>query len=444
VSSLVYQDDAESGDDVVLTGMGVFSPLGHDVAAHFEKLAQGISAVRVVAPEAGVDGAFWMGATIDGFDPKEHVQPRKSIKVMCREIQLAFGSAMQACQASGIAAGVVDPNRIGTVFSGEIILSDLQDVEDIVRRCAQDGAMQHNRWSVEAMENMYPLWMLKSLPNMAACHVGIALDARGPNNTITTEGTSSLGALLEAINVIRRDNADVMLVGSTASRVNPSRLLQRHEEDFSRSYRDGAAACKPFDARRDGTIPGEASSCIVLERRTHAVARGATILATVRAWSSRFSPSSSGRWGGVEQATSTVLASLLASSNARPEQIDHINASANGTPFGDLAEARGIATVLPTTPAVSYKGAFGDSISASGLLEFVSSVKGMQLGSVAPTTNHLKTDPQCPIAVIHGSPKPRSSNSFIKLSHTPAGRCVGVLISVASSDNESSTQRCVD
>lgn len=431
MSSLVYQDDAESGDDVVITGIGVFSPLGHDITAHFEKLVQGVSAVRVVEPESGVDGSFWMGATIEGFDPKQHVQPRKSIKVMCREIQLAFGSAMQACQASGISAGVADPDRIGTVFSGEIILSDLQDVEEIVRRCAANGEMQHDRWSVEAMENMYPLWMLKSLPNMAACHVGIALDARGPNNTITTEGTSSLGALLEAINVIRRDKADVMLVGSTASRVNPSRLLQRHEEDFSRSYQDGAAACKPFDARRDGTVPGEASSCIVLERRSHAIARGAPVLATVRAWSSRFSPSATGRWGGVEQATSTVLASLLASTHARPDQIDHINASANGTSFGDLAEARGIASVLPSVSAVSYKGAFGDSISASGLLELVSSLKGMQNGAIAPTTNHLKTDSACPIKVLHGASKPRSANSFIKLSHTPAGRCVGVLLSVA-------------
>lgn len=432
MSSLVYQDDAESGDDVVITGMGAFSPLGHDIATHYEKLVQGASGVKVIEPAAGVDGAFWMGATIEGFDPKQHVQPRKSIKVMCREIQLAFGSAMQACQASGISAGVVDPDRIGTVFSGEIILSDLQDVEDIVRRCATDGEMQHDRWSVEAMENMYPLWMLKSLPNMAACHVGIALDARGPNNTITTEGTSSLGALLEAINVIRRDKADVMLVGSTASRVNPSRLLQRHEEDFSRSYRDGAAACKPFDSRRDGTVPGEASSCIVLERRAHAIARGAPVFATVRAWASRFCPSATGRWGGVEQATSTVLASLMASTNARPDQIDHVNASANGTPFGDLAEARGIASILPTASAVSYKGAFGDSISASGLLEFVSSLKGMQNGMIAPTTNHLKADPECPIQVVHSASKPRTSNSFIKLSHTPTGRCIGILLSVAS------------
>ncbi|AMV34505.1 3-oxoacyl-[acyl-carrier-protein] synthase 2 [Pirellula sp. SH-Sr6A] len=431
MSSLVYQEDAESGDDVVITGMGVFSPLGHDITEHFEKLAQGLSAVRVVEPIQGVDGSFWLGATIEGFDPKQHVQPRKAIKVMCREIQLAFGSAMQACHAAGISSGTVEPDRIGTVFSGEIILSDLQDVEEIVRRCAIEGVMPHERWSVEAMENMYPLWMLKSLPNMAACHVGIALDARGPNNTVTTEGTSSLGAMLEAINVIRRDKADVMLVGSTASRVNPSRLLQRHEEDFSRRHLDGAAACKPFDSLRDGTVPGEASSCMVLERRRHALARNAPILATIRAGVSRFSPSPTGRWGGVERATMAVLHALLQSSGARPEHIDHINASANGTQIGDAAEARGIAAHLPGVPAVSYKGAFGDSISASGLLECISSLKGMGEGVIPPTTNHTSTDSNCPIDVIRGKPKSRTVNSFVKLSHTPAGRCAGVLVSVS-------------
>lgn len=421
-----------SDDDVVVTGWGAITPLGHDLESHIQALLRGTSATKLLHPESGVDGYRWVGACIEGFDPKVHVQPRKAIKVMCREIQLAFGSAMQACKRANIEAGTVDPDRIGTVFSGEIILSDILDVEDIVRRCSSDGEMRHSEWSTQAMENMYPLWMLKALPNMAACHVGIALDARGPNNTITTEGTSSLGAMLEAVNVIRRNKADVMVVGSTASRVNPSRLLQRHEEDFTADWTDPATACRPFDNHRSGTVPGEVSSAIVLERRGHAIRRGAKPLALIRAWSSVFSPNTAGRWSGTEQATRRTLQNLCQRAGLSAAEIDHINASANGTRAGDSAEAKGIEKVFTHKPTVSYKGALGDSISASGLIEWLSSAVGMQLGQIPPTVNHVSRSLDCPIDVISNGPKARESSSFIKLSQTPAGRCIGVLTQVES------------
>ena len=237
-------------DDIVITGYGAITPLGHDVELFYKSLLKGASAVRLLAPELGIDGKHWMGSVIQDFDPKEHVQPRKIIKVMCREIQLGFAAAMQACRMAGVASSTVAPDRLGTVFSGEMFFSETVDVENIVRLCAIGGQMNHSRWATEAIENMYPLWMLKSLPNMVACHVGIALDARGPNNTITTLGTSGLNAVLEAINVIRRGNADVMVVGSTASQNTFTRLIQRYEEDYSTRYTNPETACKPFDAAR--------------------------------------------------------------------------------------------------------------------------------------------------------------------------------------------------
>lgn len=420
----------DSDDDIVVTGIGVLSPLGLDVSTHLARLMAGESAVRLLEPQTGVDGVYWLGATIDGFDAKQHVQPRKSIKVMCREIQLAFGSAMQACAHASITAGTIPPDRIGTVFSGEIILSEIADIEEIVQRCQTDGVMDHSRWSAEAMANMYPLWMLKSLPNMAACHVGIALDARGPNNTITTEGTSSLAAILEAVNVIRRDQADVMVVGSTASRLNPSRLLQRDNEDYSQSHATASSAIKPFDENRNGTAASELSSCVVLERRKSAISRGVPILATIRSWSSLFCGSGETRWSGVEHSTRLVLEELLVRAGLQPDNIDHINAAASGTIAGDAAEARGIHSATPAIPVVAYKGAFGEGCSGAGLIEWISSLAGMLEGRVAPTTNHSKTAQDCPVSVIHSEIHQATTPNFIKLSHTPNGRCVGLLTTV--------------
>jgi 3-oxoacyl-[acyl-carrier-protein] synthase II len=421
-----------SGDDIVLTGMGAFSALGNDPHQQYLSLLSGKSGIRVLEPMGGVDGYHWLGACIENFDPKLHVQPRKAIKVMCREIQLAFGSAMQACRQANLAIGNVEPERIGTVFTGEIILSDLHDAEEITRLCASNGVMDHARWSVQAMGNMYPLWMLKSLPNMAACHVGIALDARGPNNTLTTEGTSGLGAMLEAINVIRRNKADVMIVGSTASRINPLRLIQRHTEDFTIAVGRAESACRPFAVDRDGTVPAESSSAIVLERRSHAMARGAKVFGRVLSWANTFGPCTTGRWHGVETSTHNALAQLLSRSGLAASNIDHINAGAGGTVAGDSAEARGIHSILADVPVVAYKGALGDSNSASGLIEWISSMEGMIAGTIASTHNHHQTAPDCPIQVL-AEPKPREQDAFVKLSHTPDGHCVGVLFAAEES-----------
>jgi 3-oxoacyl-[acyl-carrier-protein] synthase II len=426
-SESIAQSPSDWEEDIVITGFGTIAPTGHSVSDHLQTLLAGKSAVRLLVQTKGETTNQWLAASIDNFDPKEHVQPRKSIKVMCREIQLAFAASMQAAKHAGIAAGTVDPDRIGTVFSGELIQSDLADVEDIVRRCSQQGIMDHSQWAQQAMENMYPLWMLKSLPNMAACHVGIALDARGPNNTITTEGTSSLNAIIEAINVIRRGKADVMLIGSSASRIGSTRMIQRYEEDYSTAIQDESRACKPFDAQRDGTVPSEMSSALVIERRLHALARGATPLATIVSWASTFNQPNRKRWSGIATATQATLDLLLERSRLEATQIDHINASAMGTREGDAAEASGIARVLPTTPVAAYKGAFGDAGSGTGLLEYISAIAAMREGAIPQITNCREPASDCPISLILKDPKPRSENYFVKLSNSPDGRCVGLV-----------------
>ena len=120
------------------------------------------------------------------------------------------------------------------------------------------------------MAKMYPLWMLMYLPNMIACHVGIAHDARGPNNTICQGEVSSLLAMIEAATIIRRGHADVMIVGGSSSRLSMSPMLYRGIEHLSSRVDAPAEACRPFDATRDGTVNGEGAAAFVLESEEHA------------------------------------------------------------------------------------------------------------------------------------------------------------------------------
>ncbi len=135
--------------------------------------------------------------------------------------------------------------------------------------------MRSSEWPALAMDQMYPLWLLKSLPNMAPCHFGIWIDARGPNNTLTSDEISGMAALIEAAHVIRRGQADSMVVGSLGSMLSLTRLVQRDRENFLPRLPRPATACKPFDTQRDGTVGGQGAAAIILERRSTAEARGA-------------------------------------------------------------------------------------------------------------------------------------------------------------------------
>lgn len=415
-------------EDVVITGWGAITPLGLNSPDFYNSLLLGKSAVDEVIAIGEERSEIFAGAVITNFDAKQHVQPRKTIKVMCHEIQIAFAAAMQAAKAAGISSGTIEPSRIGTVFASEVIFSEMADVESVVRLCANDGHMNHSVWGATAMDHMYPLWMLKALPNMAACHVGIALDARGPNNTVTTEWTSSLNAIIEACNVIKRGRADVMLVGASSSRINPIRMLQRYKDDYAQAAVEINKTCRPYDADRAGTVPGEGAATVVLERRSSASARGARILATICSTSSVFQPSKAIRWSGSQKGAQRAIDSLLQKANKTPQAIDHINGNGNGVVIADLQESIGIAATAPNTPVVSYKGAIGDSIAAAGLLELIGSLEGMQNQQIAATTNLESKDPQCPVVTIARERKPRTADCFVKLSQTPQGHTAGVLI----------------
>ena len=155
------------------------------------------------------------------FDPKQYVRPRKSLKVMSRDIQLAFAAADLACVDAGLRERPVDPERLGVIFGAALIPGELDELAGTYRSCLVDGKFDFRRWGPAAMAEMFPLWMLKYLPNMPACHIGIGQDARGPNNSITMGDVSSLSALAEAVRILERGQADAMIVGGVGARLHP-------------------------------------------------------------------------------------------------------------------------------------------------------------------------------------------------------------------------------
>ncbi len=416
-------------DDIVLTGFGVVSPIGTGTDAFWESLVQHRGAVELMPPHEGASGRRWMAGLVHDFDAKTYVQPRKSLKVMCVETQMAFAASVLACRRAGIDPGTVNPDRLGTVFGSEMLYSENEDIRNVVKICQENGEMRHDVWGANAMQHMYPLWMLKSLPNMAACHIGIWIDSRGPNNTLTCNETSGVAAIIEAAHVIRRGQADCMIVGACGSKTSLTRMLQRDEANYSTTYDNPASACKPFDQYRDGAVSGNGSASVVLERRSHAEARGASIIARLVSWSSTF-----GRpehpWSGSWDAVARSISQSLERGKTTPEQIDHVNACAKGVIAFDANEAKGIASTVGDTPVTSIKGYIGDPGASSGLIELCASLAGIPDRLVPATLNHQKTAIDCPINVIQGKNKPWSKPCFIKTSLTPHGQATSLLISI--------------
>ena len=198
--------------EVVITGLGIVSPIGVGREQVWDSIVAHRSGVRPLPHLASAGWLAPFGGDVVDFDPKELIQPRKSIKVMSREIQLGCAAAELAWQDAGLGDATLDPDRFGVIGATGMLYCELEELRIPFREWVKHEEFEIHRWSREAMGEMYPLWLLKYLPNMPACHVGIRYDARGPNNTIAQGDVSSLLAVAEASDVIRRDLADVMIV----------------------------------------------------------------------------------------------------------------------------------------------------------------------------------------------------------------------------------------
>jgi 3-oxoacyl-[acyl-carrier-protein] synthase II len=268
--------------EVVITGVGIVSPIGVGREAVWNAIESRQSGVRPLPDLAAAGWIAPFGGDVAGFDPKELIQPRKSIKVMSRDIQLASAAAELAWQDSCLSQATLDPERFGVVGAAGVMYCDLEELRGPFLEWIKAEDFDVHRWSRDAMGELYPLWMLKYLPNMPACHIGIRYDARGPNNTISEGDVSSLLALSEATDVIRRGQADVMIVGGTGSRINISDLMWHRGARLACNGKlPPEAVCRPFDAERSGQVYGEGSAQIVIETREHAQRRGARVMARV-------------------------------------------------------------------------------------------------------------------------------------------------------------------
>ncbi len=432
---------------VVITGMGIVSPLALSPEGLWNALCNRESGVRAYdlpnstsLPIRFAAPPVESSCDVDSFgnlDASQKKAIRKGFKVMSREILMAVAATQRALTDAGIAFGRIPARRVGVSFGCDHIMTTPDELFAGVQACSESvsgpaGTVRRfdfDRWARQGLPKMTPLWQLKYLPNMPASHIAIYNDFQGPNNSMTLR-EASIGAVLgESINTIRRGRADVMLVGTTGTRLHPYKLAQAvQQEELAPPGGDPATACRPFDPTRDGTVLGEGAGALVLESEEHADARGATILAEVVAgsYSATFDRN------GVDRRRDTivrVLENILGLCEIDVNTVGHINAHGLGGIGADSAEAQGIQAVFGDSPipVTTAKGHLGNLGAGSGAIELIAGVQSLRNGRLFPTLNNTADDPACPVRVVRDADTP-SGDSFIKLAFNPQGQASALFV----------------
>jgi 3-oxoacyl-[acyl-carrier-protein] synthase II len=422
---------AASSRRAVLTGLGVLTAIGQDQASLWDSLRARRGGIRTISTFDPSALTTRFAAEIPDFDAKNYIDKaaRKSLRVMARTIQLAVSAAQLALDDSKVDKAALDPARFGVEFGSGLIASELDELGDAAQASAncQPGAVDLEKWGEAGLAAIPPLWMLKYLPNMLACHVSILHNAQGPNNSITECDVASLLALGEAYRILGRDGADFFLVGGAESKINPLSLVRQCLfEPLSKRNDAPEKACRPFDRGRDGIVIGEGATVLVLEELEHARRRGARIYAEVVGFGAAFDRKKTG--AGLAQA----VRAALADAGLGPEGIDHVNAHGLSSVECDAWEARGLQAVfgdlrepVPVFAAKSYLGNLG---AGSGTSELAASVVAMQHGAVPATLNYEEPDPACPVHVAAGDLRPMKRAHVLKVNFTPMGQCAAVVV----------------
>ena len=397
-----------SGRRVVVTGLGMVSPLGLDVASSWSGILAGKSGAATIETFDVSDYSVQFAATVKGFDPTVCMDAKEARRV---DVFVQYGMAA-ACQAMED-AGLTDiPEAEGDRY-GVAIGSGIGGILTIEKT--------HETLLKSGPRRVSPFFVPGSVINMIAGNVSIRYGLRGPNIAIVTACTTGTHNIGMAGRLIRDGDVDVMVAGGAEMATSPIPLAAFSSmKALSSRNDDPASASRPWDRDRDGFVLGDGAGVLVLEEYEHAKARGVTIYAELAGF---------GMSGDAYHITSPpengagAVASMknaLRSAAMDPSEVDYINAHGTSTPQGDIAETRAIKAVFGDAPALavsSTKSMIGHLLGAAGSVEAIFSVLAIRDGVLPPTINLENPDEACDLDYVPGTArevpvKAALSNSF--------------------------------
>ncbi len=393
---------------VVITGMGLVTPLGNDLNTSWDSIKNGKSGIETLTHFDVSEFSTRFGGAIKSFDCSEYMEIKEARR-MDEFVQYGIAAGVQAIDDSGIDISTIDAERAGVAIGSGI--GGIKTIEETSIQVKDSGPRR-----------VSPFFVPGSIINMVAGNLSIRYGLRGPNIAVTTAcatGTHNIGL---AANMIVNNQADVMLVGGAEMSTSPvglagfcaARALSTRNDDPQR-------ASRPWDKDRDGFVLSDGAGIMVLEELKHAKKRGANIYAEISGFGMSgdayhmTAPSEGGAGAAL------CMSNALRSAGMNPDQVDYINAHGTSTPAGDIAETEAIKSVFKdhanNLPVSSTKSMIGHLLGASGAAEAIVSVLSIKDQVISPTINLDNPDDECDLDYVPRTAREQSlkvvlSNSF--------------------------------
>jgi 3-oxoacyl-[acyl-carrier-protein] synthase II len=429
--------------EVVITGIGGVSPLGMNCRELWEGLCEGRSGIDTIKAFDPVGFTCKLAGEVGEYKIRDHVPKshRKATKLMSRDIELSVIAAAEALADAGIVTKAtdadninVDPKRMSINLGAGLISCDLVEIAPAVAASLADGKFDIHKWGKEGVEQVTPLWLLKYLPNMLACHIGIIHDIQGPSNSLTCGEAGSHLAIIESAQIIARRDSDIALAGGAEAKVNPIVMIRQCllKRATAESNDDAEGACRPFDADAKGSVFGEGAGAVILEERQKAKQRGAKIYCNIAGTGE--SNNINSVYESLEEdgkGIQLAIEKALDDAEIEASDIDLIIPHGTGIGADDLAEAKGIEAALGEAakdiPVFPIKSMLSNTGAASGAFDIIAGVCAIRDSKIPAAKNCKKKAEGCNLNITT-EPLEKKLRYVLCCSYTYGGQTAAVIL----------------
>ena len=419
---------------VVITGIGVINPLGHDVETMWKALQEGQSGVDYTTIFDASRFPTKISAEVKGWDYKSAGLDPAIWEQRGRHSKFAAGAAVQAVGGSGVLDSSLDPIRFGVYLGSGEGSQDFSAFTQIVTASLEEDSINIGRLVEAGLGLLDAQVEMEQEPNMPAGHLASLFDAQGPNANCLTACAASSQAVGEAVEIIRRDDADVMLSGGAHSMIHPLGVTGFNKlTALSENNDHPQQASRPFDLKRDGFVLGEGGAMVVLEERERAMARGAHIYGEVVGYGTT---ADAYRITDIHPEGRGAIACMnmaLQDAKVNPEQVGYVNAHGTSTKVNDRVETVACREVFGdhamSVPVSSTKSMMGHLIAAAGATELIVCLMAMRDGVLPPTINYEYPDPDCDLDYIPNEARQADCSVTVSNSFGFGGQNISLVLS---------------
>lgn len=413
---------------VVITGMGIITPVGIGIEKNWKALIEGESGISLITSFNASAFPTQIAAEIKDFKPEEYIKDRKILRMLLKGDDYGLAAAKMAMDDADFERKDIKITKGGIYLGSGKEFSSFDPFFEVVQASmSNEGYVDRRKFGVEAMKKINPLLFLEGLPNACVYYISKMYKLQGVNSNIVTSGTASSQAIGNAFRAIRHGDSDFIISGGFDYRINPINISYFSSLGLlSTNNNEPKEAFRPFDRTRDGFVLGEGAGILILEDLNHALTRGAKIYAELIGYSSTTDVYGIHKNKNDYGSIAIAISKALRDAQLSPQYVDYINAHGNATTLNDKLETSAIKKAFGDhayhIPISTIKPVTGHMIAASGAVEFIATILAIKHNTVPPTINYKYPDPLCDLDYVPNQVREVNVNAALSINRDIDGR----------------------